>query len=295
MHHLRKTVMLATTRMMRRRSRTLLLLNLSVCRGFHDLLPCPETDAFHVSGDHFVRRMKEAGISKIAFLRHGKTAPASDGVDFNRQLTDEGRLQAKEAGASFGRHDLTPYFPTVLLSPAPRTVETAEIFLEAAGVKDSVMMKRLPVAYDGTMQPEGSALFKKIGYAPLLSYVDNKDDASDRKTAQRLLALYALNIAEAVYDVTISAIDDRERSGSLNNSPTFSSGSTLLFVGHAIYLPAAALGVASLARCDNDASKDLLLSSVTREAEGYFIDLDQSTVRYLSRPDRATHQCFVSS
>jgi hypothetical protein len=58
---------------------------------------------------------------------------------------------------------------------------------------------------------------------------------------------------------------------------------TLCFVGHAIYLPAAALGVATLAGC-SDAAKDMILSSTTREAEGYLIDLERSSAEYLSRP-----------
>lgn len=223
--------------------------------------------------------MKEAGISKIAFLRHGKTSPALDGVDFNRQLTAEGQLQADQAGLSFGRHDLPPYFPCVLVSPSPRTIETAEIFLKSAGVVDLVKLQRLPIAYDGTMQPGGHALFKKIGYAPLVNYIDNKDSDSDRKTAQRLLSQYAQNIADVIYEVA--------NQNKCTNSAA--KASTLLFVGHAIYLPAAALGIASIVRCDN-VSQSLILSSVTREAEGYLVDLDKSSVRYLARPAKLLDQ-----
>jgi hypothetical protein len=56
-----------------------------------------------------------------------------------------------------------------------------------------------------------------------------------------------------------------------------------LHPGHAIYLPAAALAVASLADCDKDAI-EILLSTSTQEAEGYLIDLETSKIQYLARP-----------
>ena len=223
--------------------------------------------------------MKKAGIGRIAFLRHGRTGPAEDGVDFNRLLTDEGRGQAKISGASFGRDTLPPYFPIVLLSPAPRTVETAEIFLRAAKARDSVQLKPVPEAYDGTMQPEGSALFKKIGYAPLAEYVDNPNDADDRRAAQRVLGEYAYNVVDVMYKV---AAEQQQQQGSVANG-SGSADSTLLFVGHAIYLSAAALGVASLARCDEE-SQEMILTTITNEAEGYVVDLREPSAQYLARP-----------
>jgi hypothetical protein len=81
------------------------------CGCFHELLPSHSS----VSEDVFLSSLKWASISRVGFLRHGKTAPATDGVDFNRLLTDEGRLQAKEAGESFGR-ELLPFFPKVVVS-----------------------------------------------------------------------------------------------------------------------------------------------------------------------------------
>jgi hypothetical protein len=59
------------------------------------------------------------------------------------------------------------------------------------------------------------------------------------------------------------------------------ASSTLWMVGHAIYLPAAALGAASLAGCRD---QEVILSSNTKEAEGYLIDLENCTVECISRP-----------
>jgi Histidine phosphatase superfamily (branch 1) len=72
-------------------------------------------------------RLQLAGVAKIAFLRHGKTAPAKNGVDFDRLLTDEGRQQAKDSGRIMAKH-LVPFYPRCLVSPAPRTMETAQLF-----------------------------------------------------------------------------------------------------------------------------------------------------------------------
>jgi hypothetical protein len=160
------------------------------------------------------------------------------------------------------------------VSAAPRTIETAKIFLEAAGCDDSIELNPVQLTYDGTMQPEGSVLFKKLGYSPLLSYLDN-DDANDRAAAQKVLGKYASDMAKAIVDVARSD-DTIELKGEMD-------GWTLWFVGHAIYLPSAALAVASLAYC-NDAAKDLILTTSTQEAEGYLIDIQQPSVRYLARP-----------
>jgi hypothetical protein len=60
---------------------------------------------------------------------------------------------------------------------------------------------------------------------------------------------------------------------------------TLCFIGHAIYLPAAALGVSSLIGCEQT-EMDVILTTNTREAEGYVLDLKARKVSYLSRDER---------
>ena len=58
------------------------------------------------------------------------------------------------------------------------------------------------------------------------------------------------------------------------------AGSTLWVVGHAIYLPAAALRAASVAGCRD---QEVILSSNANEAEGYLIDLESYTAEYINR------------
>jgi hypothetical protein len=228
--------------------------------GLHGWLPGKPQKSYGA----FRSVMELANVSKIALLRHGQTAP-STGVDFDRVLTDLGREQANQAGAGFGR-DLGPFAPRMLVSPAPRTVETAEIFKAAAG-QQQVQLKPVQPLYDGTMQPKGSALFKKLGYAPLLDYLTNSVD-QERQDAQKVLGAYA----HVVVDEIMIECTEKEIS---QPAPC-----TLWMVGHAIYLPAAALGIASLLDCEG---LDIILSSNTKEAEGFLVDLRTNSVQHMSR------------
>ena len=244
-----------------------LYLNMVLCHSFHDW-SIETSSALRMEFRHLTEK---ANIRRVGFLRHGNTLPSESGVDFERKLSVKGRKQARQAGSSFGL-ELLPFHSDMILSPAPRTTETAQLFLNASGASNGVSLCPSPVLYDGTMQPEGSAIFKKIGYAPLSAYVDNQDE-NDRDEMRRLLHLYAVNTLNAMTDM-------------LRSNPTPSSvdkGSTLWMVGHAIYLPSAVLGLASLIGCD-DESKELALSTVTQEAEGYLVSLDTKKVSYLSRP-----------
>ena len=238
-----------------------------------------------LSSQEFVGAVTQAGIDKIAFLRHGKTGKAENGVDFDRQLTNEGREQARKSGETFGK-TLLPFYEKVLVSPAPRTVETAEIFLAAAGAslstspaKEKISSIRIQSLYDGTMQPEGSKLFQKLGYSPLDDYVNNEDE-SDRAAARSVLGDYGRSAVTSIYD-TVTDASVKDNDNSLSKRQT--RGSTLLVFGHAVYLSAATLAVANLVGCDED-SEDLVLSAITNEAEGFLIDVQGRHVNYLSRP-----------
>jgi broad specificity phosphatase PhoE len=243
---------------------------LALAHSFHDWILQPRT----VEGDEFRERCEQAKIRRIGFLRHGNTLPGETGKDFDRLLSDKGNEQAAEAGSSFGAN-LLPFYPRLLVSPAPRTLETAKIFLSSAGADDVVQLTPVSCLYDGAMQPEGSAIFRKIGYAPLRNYTDNEDE-NDRVTMRRLLGKYSSDAAQAIMNVLqdVSVRSD-------------GNATTLWIVAHAIYLPSAALGVAVLAKCNDDESLNMVLSTVTREAEGYLVNLDDAKVEYLERPSSA--------
>ena len=219
--------------------------------------------------DKLVDSAQSVNISKFAFLRHGNTAPSRNGIDFDRILTDPlGKEQALEAGESFGKQKLLPIHRHVLVSPAPRTVETAQLFLEAAGVECELRLCQS--LYDGTMQPKGSALFRQLGYAPLKKYL-NHEDEEFRSDARAVLGAYAHSFLD-------SAMDFIEKDGGTSTDQS----TTMLMVGHAIYLPSAALGLASLV--PDCKGIDLILSCNTKEAEGYLIDIKEKQVTLLERP-----------
>ncbi|KAL7439207.1 hypothetical protein ACHAXM_006621 [Skeletonema potamos] len=217
----------------------------------------------------------ESGINKVAFIRHGNTAPASN--DFERTLTDLGRSQSIVAGASYGI-ELYPFSDEALCSSAPRCVETANLFLnsileEKTRQQDEVgeyvipNLSLQPQLYDGTMQPAGSRLFAKIGYAPLRSYLEN-EIIDDAEAARIVLGGYARSSLDIIFDVA--------KNCKLQKPPTTDSGRTLLFFAHAVYLPSAALSLAAALDCHD--GLELILDTNTKEAEGYCINVDNENV-----------------
>jgi hypothetical protein len=241
----------------------------------HDWLPPPSGVSYGL--DNLVTTFTKAGISRVAFLRHGNAPSLKDGIDFDRQLTERGKGQALDSGISFGR-DLAPYYESVLVSPSPRTVDTAHIFLDAAAILDT-KIQREPILYDGTMQPGGSVLFKKIGYVTLREYINNSND-QDRDLSRLLVGGYTHEVLHTMMKTVLSKAPQSETSHSRIRPP---HQSTLLMVGHALYLPAVTLGLASLVGCDQ-AYQDLILDDKTNEAEGYLVELSVPSVSLLQRP-----------
>jgi hypothetical protein len=258
----------------------------------HPLLPLPTqvtsidvplTPPFEVRNTFL-----ESGITKVAFIRHGNTSPAS--VDFERTLTEVGRTQARIAGASYGTK-LHPFSDEAICSSAPRCVETANIFLESLAetlvqqqqqqdlsMSEESNTPKLSLQsqlYDGTMQPEGSRLFNEIGYAPIRSYLANKN-LDDADAAKVVLGKYASSSLDIMYDLAQEGkklvIPKNERD----------IGRTLLFFAHAVYLPSAALSLAAAIECYD--GMDLILDTNTKEAEGYCIDIFNENVSLLCLP-----------
>ena len=262
----------------------------------HPLLPLPIDAATQVTSidDHLTppqirNTFLESGITKVAFIRHGNTSPAS--VDFERTLTEVGRTQARIAGASYGTK-LHPFSDEAICSSAPRCVETANIFLESLAetlvqqqqqqdlsMSEESNIPKLSLQsqlYDGTMQPEGSRLFNEIGYAPIRSYLANKN-LDDADAAKVVLGKYASSSLDIMYDLAQEGkklVIPNERD----------IGRTLLFFAHAVYLPSAALSLAAALDCYD--GLDLILDTNTKEAEGYCIDIFNENVSLLCLPDR---------
>ena len=221
--------------------------------------------------------LSSCGIGRVAFIRHGNTNKApSGGADFDRQLTDLGREQARAASFSYGE-DLRPFYHSVLCSPAPRCVETAKIFLDATGMYENQQqpteLNYNQVLYDGAIQPEGSRMFKKIGYAPLRKYYNDTDE-EDRIVANEILGSYAMSSLKAIERVASTG-------AAMRNRPSTPGGTALLFFAHAVYLPAASFGLASAIGCTGD-DLDIILDTNTKEAEGYLVNVDDRECSLLS-------------
>ncbi len=253
----------------------------------HPLLPLPidvadTSNHVPLAPSEIQRTFLESGITKVAFIRHGNTAPSSN--DFERTLTDLGRSQSRAAGASYGI-DLYPFCDEALCSSAPRCVETANLFLESMAETmqqdnhGEYAMPKLSLQdnlYDGTMQPEGSRLFAKIGYAPVRSYLDS-ENLDDVEAARSVLGIYARSSLDTMFSAAT-----KERNHNETPDVDVVRTRTLLFFAHAVYLPSAALCLAAALDCND--GMDLILDTNTKEAEGYCIDVDKENVSLLCRP-----------
>ena len=269
----------------------------------HPLLPLPDPpttadddDAIttNKSASDIQKTFLKSNINKVAFIRHGNTASAS--VDFDRTLTELGRSQSRVAGASFGIQELYPFYEKAALSStAPRCVETAELFLDSSlkELEDEPKennkappLKLLSQLYDGTMQPEGSRLFRSIGYATLRQYLENRNEC-DAEAARCVLGEYARVSLDAIWDVAMDHHLQSEETSNEESKPKANNGctgKTLLFFAHAIYLPSAALAFATAVGCGSK-SIDLILDTDTKEAEGYCVHIDTQSISLLHRPE----------
>jgi len=98
-------------------------------------------------------------MKTLTLFRHARTEPDSpSGRDFDRVLTERGRLDAARIGAEIRAR--RPEFGLVLVSPAARAAETAEL----AGIKPPEFKPRI---YDASV-------------ADLLAIVREVDDRVER-------------------------------------------------------------------------------------------------------------------
>ena len=73
---------------------------------------------------------------QLWFLRHGEAEPHGSRPDDERELTDRGRDQSRQAGRGLGLLELT--FHHVFTSPKVRALETARLACEALDVEPVV-------------------------------------------------------------------------------------------------------------------------------------------------------------
>ena len=192
----------------------------------------------------------------VALIRHGNTGPAA--TDLARTLTDKGSQQSKQAAAGYVTRRLGSIMPLVVCSAARRCAETATIAMmqgdAVEGGKAAFEIVKCQHIYDGTMQPGGSAVFQRIGYAPLRAY---REDSAEMR---ELLDEYARESLAEVEAVAARA-------------PPSDVRRTLCVFGHAVYLPSIALALAQQRGLGAD-SLDRVLDCNTAEASGYLVTAD---------------------
>src|SRR2546430_2734265 len=76
---------------------------------------------------------------RIYLMRHATAEDAGSGPDAGRPLTEQGRREAREAGAAIRERKAA--LTSVLTSPRLRARETAELAAEAIGLKTPIQVR----------------------------------------------------------------------------------------------------------------------------------------------------------
>ena len=205
----------------------------------------------------------------VAFIRHANTNKAED--DLARKLTDLGRTQCAAAASGYMSRLLAPTAPFALTSPAVRCTETAKLVL--AQHSPVPELEENESIYDGMLQPGAYEAFSRLGYASLFAYL------SDGPTTKDLLDAHGEQVVGAMgATVTVRAA----LAAADHGTESVSERSTLCVFGHAVYLNAAALRLATL-RAHPAACLDEIMHTSIGEACGIWVGGVES--RILRIPD----------
>jgi phosphohistidine phosphatase len=86
-------------------------------------------------------------MKTIYLMRHAKAEPGGSGSDHDRELTDDGRRQARRMGAFLRATDQIP--DRIVTSTAVRARTTARALSEDGGWASEVPMRQASALYDG--------------------------------------------------------------------------------------------------------------------------------------------------
>ena len=200
----------------------------------------------------------------VLFIRHGNTAP--NAVDIERALTEKGRQQSIAASRTYMRKLRSPVASFALSSPALRCQATARLVL---GDRTSHIETVAPI-YDSLLQPEATAIFRKLSYAPLSTYI------ADGPAAAAVLGAYAIAALNAIGRAT-AALDAPAAAGRGGATAPTTPRRTLCVFGHAVYSASIAHLLAQQ-RSLPAASMQALLSDNMQEACGLLVGADAAAV-----------------
>ncbi|MCG6186749.1 SixA phosphatase family protein [Maribellus maritimus] len=98
-------------------------------------------------------------MKRVVIVRHAKSVPYGYDDDFNRDLKERGKNDAKLVSGDLKRKGIVP--DVMISSPAKRAIKTARIFADNLGFnrKDILKVKNI---YDGQTTSEFLEMIKKL-------------------------------------------------------------------------------------------------------------------------------------
>lgn len=98
-------------------------------------------------------------MKRLVMVRHAKSVPYGYDDDFNRDLRDRGKNDAKLVSTELKKRDVIP--DMMVSSPAKRAMKTARIFAENLGVEKN-QIREVEEIYEGLTTSEFLELVKEL-------------------------------------------------------------------------------------------------------------------------------------
>ena len=98
-------------------------------------------------------------MKRVVIVRHGKSVPYGYEDDFNRDLRDRGRNDAKLVSQELKKQGVFP--DEMISSPAKRAIKTAQIFADNLGFEENRIVE-IEDIYDGLTTNEFLGIIQKL-------------------------------------------------------------------------------------------------------------------------------------
>lgn len=98
-------------------------------------------------------------MKRVVIVRHAKAVPYGYDDDFNRDLRDRGKNDAKLVSDELKKQEIKP--DAMISSPAKRALKTARIFAGQLGFKEK-NIREVPEIYDGLTTSEFVDLINEL-------------------------------------------------------------------------------------------------------------------------------------